>query len=149
MQLRKFTQGDIQTVRLFDKKHAPHPPKYHIDTTNELTSFFNKKSFVCYGLYHDRVMVGHVSYWKDTKNIYYLNALVIHTQHRKKGLASNVFNKIKEEIKEKGGKEIFLTVSPLNKDAISFYEKQGFKVYNSKTDVYSLGSDRLYMKFTL
>lgn len=149
MQLRRFTRADIQTIRDFDKKHAPHPPQYHIDTTRELNSFFDNKDFVCYGIYMDQKMIGQVSYVKYAENVYFLNALVIHTQHRKKGLASSVFNKVKEEIKEKGGKEIFLTVSPLNKGAASFYEKHGFKIYDTKKNVYGIGSNRLYMKLVL
>lgn len=149
MQLLKLAQADIPTILAFDKKHAPHPPLYHKGTISELNSFFDNKSAVCYAIYENQTMIGHVSYMEDTENIYYLDALVMHPRYRKKGVAGNVFDKIKEEIKKKGGKEIFLTVSPLNKTAISFYEKHRFRIYDSKKNVYGPGSDRFYMKLKL
>lgn len=149
MQYILLSRDDIDKIRSFDQTHAPLLPVYHTDTEEELTTFFKDKTFICYGLLKDKQFIGHCSYMKDKGCTYYLNAISIHRDQRRRGIASSVFNKVKQEIVDKGGKVIFLTVAPQNAPAVKFYEKHGFQTYNVKKNVYGPDADRLYMKLIL
>ena len=67
-----------------------------------------------------------------SKNIYYINDIVVDEKFRKKGIGRKLYNYIKEKAIDDNIDSIELNVWSFNKDAIKFYESLGMKVKNMK-----------------
>ncbi|MGC9517996.1 MAG: GNAT family N-acetyltransferase [Methanomicrobiales archaeon] len=96
---------------------------YHIFTkffSNTSLVFESNKNNEIYGF-----LLGFIS----QKNLEeaYIHLLCLRTEIRGKGFAKKIIEKFSHEIKSKGCKKITLITKPINKDAIKFYTKLGFK----------------------
>ena len=67
-----------------------------------------------------------------SKNIYYINDIVVDEKFRKKGIGRKLYNYIKEKAIDDNIDSIELNVWSFNKDAIKFYESLGMNVKNMK-----------------
>ncbi|MBO5414904.1 MAG: GNAT family N-acetyltransferase [Bacilli bacterium] len=67
-----------------------------------------------------------------SKNIYYINDIVVDEKFRKKGIGRKLYNYIKEKAIDDNIDSIELNVWSFNKAAIKFYESLGMKVKNMK-----------------
>lgn len=59
-----------------------------------------------------------------------IGVLVVKEGYRGKGIGTNLLDFVKEYAKSNGCTDLYLTVNEENKNAISLYEKYGFKVKN-------------------
>lgn len=127
--------------------HAKNCPEVFIETD----IFFTKK------FYNKRLKNGHIYFLakegnevlgiiginkcsNDFVKILCVNSLYIKEQYRKQGIATKLFDKVKEYFNENCiGSDwcdcLSLNVSSFNKNAISFYEKLGFKFQSHNMDL--------------
>jgi len=107
--------------------------KLELDLANEFIGY--------YFITMNRVLIGFlkINYKTgiedfNTENACELEKMYVHTKYRGRGIGRDVINLIIDKIR-KGKKTIlFLDVLDTNNDAISFYEKIGFK-FHSKTQL--------------
>lgn len=72
--------------------------------------------------------------------------IAVNDQHRKKGIAQNLFNFTLKYLEQKNIKNIFLEVSDKNRIAYNFYLKNNFKVINTRKNYYSDNSNAIIMQ---
>jgi len=63
--------------------------------------------------------------------------LAVHKDFRRRGIATELMQRVLEELKEKGCRLLYLEVRVSNIDAIKFYERFGFKVASFRRKYYS------------
>ena len=85
---------------------------------------------------HENNVVGYVCtrYVLDEGHI--LN-LAVHGDFRRCGIATELMNRVLEELKGKGCRLLYLEVRVSNLEAIKFYERFGFKVASFRRKYYS------------
>lgn len=64
---------------------------------------------------------------------------------RKKGIATNLINRLIEFVKDSGRDKIFLEVRLSNRNAINLYTKLGFKTYAQRKNYYEGTEDAICM----
>ena len=75
-------------------------------------------------------------YVNDKRNkIAYLIFLAIHEKYRKLGLGTSLITKAEKTAIDSGMKKIKLEVRKLNRNAIRFYEKNGYKYIDEASDI--------------
>lgn len=151
MELRELTKENIADVLLLEKNHAPEKPYYSKYDEEALNFIFdNPNTCNAIGLFDNNKLVGWGSYrtnWHrhSKENGVEISSIVINKNYRRKGLGKKILFEIIKNMKNRNVDNIYLTVSPLNIDALLLYLKNGFIIYNYKKDVYGPGSDRLYL----
>lgn len=95
---------------------------YHI-----FTKFFRNSSLVVET--GDKVVVGFLLGFISQENPQdaYLHLLCIVPEYRGMGLAKSMIGKLLDILGEKGCHRLYLITKPLNRNAIEFYERLGFK----------------------
>jgi diamine N-acetyltransferase len=89
------------------------------------------------GIAYQRVLeedqiVGFASYGPvDRASVFKLHKLYVHPDWHGRGLGSRLLQYCECEIRKNGGQQLILTVNKRNLKAISFYEKQEFKIADS------------------
>lgn len=154
MELRQLKKENIPDILLLEKDHAPEKPYYSKYDEEALNFIFNNpKTCEAIGLFDNNKLIGWGSYrtnWHrhSKENGVEISSIVINKNYRRRGLGKKILNEIIVKMKKRGIINIYLTVSPLNNDALLLYIKNGFVIYNYKKDVYGPGSDRLYLNFS-
>ena len=82
----------------------------------------------------------------DTAHLY---KILLHPDCQGLGLAGVFWKDILSEMKNSNIRSIYLEVNTKNAQAITFYEKQGFKLIRTNKAFYSSGEDALIMTLTL
>ena len=103
-----------------------------------LSEFSNKASSNWVYMKNNKV-IGYLFGWKIDCD-YHINNIAVDLLERRKGIAGKMINNI---IFNLNIKKIFLEVSNLNQDAISLYQKLGFKESGSRIKYYHDGSDAI------
>ncbi len=106
-------------------------------------------------IYHGAVYIieadnnpaGIAEYMRDMEeeNTAYLYGLAVAKEYRGQGWGKQLLAESLQEIKEKGIKQVELTVDPANKRACTLYRKFGFEKIEQRKDEYGAGEDRLVM----
>jgi ribosomal protein S18 acetylase RimI-like enzyme len=97
---------------------------YHI-----FTKFFQNTVFVAEKLQNKNeiiigFLIGFISQTNSSEG--YIHQLCVDPEYRGEGVAFNLIRNFLDAVSEIGCKKVYLIVKPINKDAISFYEKLGF-----------------------
>ena len=71
----------------------------------------------------------------------YLSDLIIHPNHRRKGLGTYLMNEVKLRVRSRGTTEIYLCVAEENVGALQMYERLGYKVLDYLDGRRGLGVD--------
>jgi len=142
--IRILTPNDTEIyrqLRLLSLKTDPLAflSTYDVETKYDL-SYFRQKIFNSikhplygiYGLFDKDKLVAFAqladSYYKNKRHIAYLNEVYVHTDLRRKGVASKLVKHLIDKAKENPLLEqLHLRVNSQNSGAISFYEKLGFE----------------------
>ncbi|MDG1660140.1 MAG: GNAT family N-acetyltransferase [Winogradskyella sp.] len=148
---------DIQIKVLSIKDHPTllsllkriYPPSYkHLWQNEDCSFYFNKfygkenlkielsnANAAYYFVYHNSNRVGilrfvHHTPFEDFPKIKstYLNRIYLGEEAQGKGVAKQLFNWTENYVKENGGHLIWLKVMDSQKQALRFYEKQGYKL---------------------
>ncbi|AEW86854.1 N-acetyltransferase [Flavobacterium columnare] len=111
-------------TKLFDE--------YLVDIDGEQKDFFthfnNKYLENVLIVYEDDQVVGCGGYKEHTPNTVEIKRMFVHPEHRKKGIANLILNTIEDWAKQKGYQNFILETSPKLTNAISLYEKKGYKL---------------------
>ena len=98
----------------------------------DLENMSLQEAFKIWNIYRDR-LVGYVCF-SQVKNEVEIIKIGIMKSHQGKNYGTHLITKIKNL----SIKKIFLEVSSLNKTAIKFYEKNGFKIIGVRKNYYTL-----------
>ena len=98
----------------------------------DLENMSLQEAFKIWKIYRDR-LVGYVCFFQ-VKNEVEIIKIGIMKSHQGKNYGTHLITKIKNL----SIKKIFLEVSSLNKTAIKFYEKNGFKIIGVRKNYYTL-----------
>lgn len=154
MEIKRLTQNNIPQILELESKHAPEKPLYAKYDTEALTFIFNHPEMcIAYGIFEKENLIAWGAYrsgWDNFSSledgVFEISSVVVHSDHRRKGLGNKLLLKLLEEIKKNQKyKKIYLTVSPKNTGALLLYLKNGFDIYDFKKNVYGENAHRLYL----
>lgn len=127
MNIRNVKEGDFIKIAELARKCKPMATErnsiYHL-----FTKFFSSTSFVAEE--NHRIigfLLGFIS--QDNPKEAYIHLLCVHPRFRGDSIASKLLREFIETVKRKNIRRISLITKPINKRAISFYKKHGFKDY--------------------
>jgi ribosomal protein S18 acetylase RimI-like enzyme len=95
------------------------------EITNTL-DFFGSMRLLIY----DKLIVRRMLTSEIKADEYYISVLCVNKKYQRKGIGKNLINNVKQIAKEKKCTRIILDVSTNNTNAITFYKKLGFKIYD-------------------
>jgi ribosomal protein S18 acetylase RimI-like enzyme len=127
LNIRNVKERDFTRIAELAQKCKPMATErnsiYHL-----FTKFFSSTSFVAEK--NQRIigfLLGFIS--QDNPKEAYIHLLCVHPRYRGEGIASKLLGEFIETVKKKNIRRISLITKPINKKAISFYRKHGFKDY--------------------
>lgn len=82
----------------------------------------------------------------DTAHLY---KIVVRKELRNSGIAHTFWKEMSNKLSNSGIRQVYLEVNTKNLPAIGFYEKEGFRVLQTKKGFYSQGEDAFVMILTL
>jgi len=140
MILRKATTNDIDTIlqiheELFDYKWT------YDNYANELE--FDIASFVV--LEEDDKIIGYYI-THDIFDILEIIMLAVIKNKQHEGLGTYLLEQIEKELHVNGNDNLYLEVDVNNKQAISFYEKNGFSQIDIRKNYYGKDKDAMIMR---
>lgn len=109
--------------------------------TEDLKSLSNRE---VYGFFSEDALLGYIVWLKVVDVADILNLLVF-PEHRKSGKATALLIDTIDTLKQTGIKTFYLEVKKSNKQAISVYEKVGFKVVREIKNYYENEDGLAYM----
>lgn len=90
--------------------------------------------------------IGYCSDYFSTDYSYWLGWLVVSKNERRKDIGSHLLKKVERGLKRKGNvKRLFVSVDDKNKQAISFYNDQGFNFEARLRAYYSAKGDQIVL----
>jgi ribosomal protein S18 acetylase RimI-like enzyme len=72
---------------------------------------------------------------------FYLTDLLVEKEYRKKGIGKNLLYLLEEKVKKLGVKFVWTWTAEY--EGLSFYQKQGYKVFNTQENYYPSGHSRV------
>jgi len=75
--------------------------------------------------------------WRTGERIGEIESLAVLPDHRRRGLGSRIFERLHDELRQRGVTDVVLGVLPGNTDAVRFYERHGYRptwLYLSRLD---------------
>lgn len=76
-----------------------------------------------------RKLIGFARY-VDQHGVYFLREIFVVQEYQKKGIGSGLLEAIEKDIGKRGGQGLFLSVSPYNLNALSFFVRMGYDTLN-------------------
>ncbi|NHJ49385.1 MAG: GNAT family N-acetyltransferase [Asgard group archaeon] len=98
----------------------------------------NKEVYVA--IFNQEV-VGFIAIKKDILFANYIRRIVVREDIRSKGIGAMLMKFIEELTLESGLPNVFLITTTVNKKAVEFYEKNGYKIIGTLPDFIKLGID--------
>ena len=96
----------------------------------------------------DNQIVGVIGYSCDyfsTDYSYWLGWFLVRRKYRRRNIGSELLEKVESELKKYEVKKLFVSTDDKNKNAISFYTKNGFSFEARLQDYYYAGEDQIIM----
>ena len=128
--IREATPNDVSQIEEIEKSSfsTPWSEKWLIEEINKPDDLFwvieDEKNVLGYAV------VGKLGTEAELYNIAVDNA------HRGKGIGNALMENLKKELSESGTEAVFLEVRETNSNAISLYEKHGFKSVGRRKNYY-------------
>ncbi|HWT76130.1 MAG TPA: GNAT family N-acetyltransferase [Mobilitalea sp.] len=85
-----------------------------------------EKGHMMYGMMDGKKIIGYMQLEKNTKELYFLQKLVVLPEYRHKGLGKKLLNYAKELVKGLGGSRISISIIEENKVLKNWYIAYGF-----------------------
>lgn len=143
LMIRRYKSSDNEKVKNLYKLGSIHSEigyrsgSWEADFDDIEGHFFNGGEFLV-GLIDDEVVaIG--GYRKIPKNIGQVRRMRVHPNHRRKGYAQQIIQKLEEEAKRNKISELQLKTSTQQKMAQSFYEKNGYMKMKKEKEYYTEG----------
>ena len=115
--------------------------KQHFGQTEDLKSLSNRE---VYGFFSEDTLLGYIVWLKVVDVADILN-LFVFPKYRKSGKATALLLATIDTLKQTGIKTFYLEVKKSNKQAISIYEKVGFKIVREIKNYYENEDGLAYM----
>ncbi len=153
MELKTLTKDHINDILCLETESGPDKPLY-VRYNEEALNFIFDHPETCgaVGMFEGKKLLAWGAYRTDWRGhnkeegIYEVSSIVVDKAHRGKGLGGAILKDIIDRIKHSQKyKEIYLTVSPLNLNALMLYLKNGFVINDFQKDVYGPGTDRVFL----
>ncbi len=150
MKIITLSKKHIANIQKLERESAPEKPDYVKYTLEELQELFdNPEKCQVFGIYLGNELVAWSSYRWIKDNLYEFSSVVVHKNHRGKGMGKALLKYTAGEIlNNHKDAEIYLTVYPQNFNALILYLKNNFLIYDFKKDYYGPGADRLFLKYS-
>ena len=133
MTFRKATQADAAAIAQMEKRYIECPWSENVvrqTLADELSTIY----LLCEG---EKVIgYGGLKMVLDTAEIY---KIAVHEEHRRKGCATEILQKLLAHAVVHGGKEVFLEVNENNVAACKLYMAHGFKISHMRKNYYTNG----------
>lgn len=118
--VRYATEGDLETTVEIERLSFPHPwdYDYHKEALKDL--------FI---VYDDGGVLGYViavCYYRQSKAM--IMKLAVHPDHRGKGIARDLMQRIVEVLRQAGISEVEIDAKMIGKGPVALYERFGFRV---------------------
>lgn len=81
-------------------------------------------------LIYDKLLISRILTTKISPDDFYISVICVNNAHSRRGIGENLLKNAKSIAKEKKCKRIILDVSKENSNAITFYKKNGLKIYD-------------------
>lgn len=135
--IRKLTIDDYEAVKNFiselHKMHVENRPDFYLEnecpiTLKEYKSLLKKEKISIAFVVNNKIAGICLATIKNRieKSIY-IDDIFVLSEYRRQGIATKLFEQIKEISKDIGAKRIDLTVWQFNKSAFDFYKSLGMK----------------------
>ncbi len=126
---------DLDEIGMFQKNDTPplNPPP-HLSLT-EVQAAYNKGN-VFRGFFIEDKLIAYI-WFELKKSSIYIDSIVVHLDHRKKGLGTSLLNYV-EEIAHKHDSitQINATTDPFNYNSLYIFFKLGYKVIDYKINYF-------------
>ena len=80
-------------------------------------------------------LIGFVSQTYPTESYMYIHFIGVHPDHRKDGIAKNLYQMFFDKVKEMGCEIVRCVTSPVNKTSIAFHTRMGFHIDKGTSEV--------------
>eukprot|EP01029_Cantina_marsupialis_P028346 TRINITY_DN776036_c0_g1_i1.p1 TRINITY_DN776036_c0_g1~~TRINITY_DN776036_c0_g1_i1.p1 ORF type:complete len:190 (+),score=21.87 TRINITY_DN776036_c0_g1_i1:68-637(+) len=144
--IRDFRKSDIPTLKVIQDRNFPI--KYSDDFYDRIGS--GNKARIGFVAVENDDIVGFVSFLTYStpflkKRVGYITTLVVPEEHRRRGIASLLLNRLVEICKTRQCVEISLHCLATNTPAIAMYKKNGYNFQRTVKDYYTFG-DAIILK---
>ena len=113
-------------------------------STNQIINQFNKDTNLSFGAFYNETLVSFIIgnlFNIEKKSEYEILLLYVSRHFRKKGLGTQLINKIKENNSRL--KKIYLEVSKNNSEGIAFYSKMQFKTIYTRKNYFLINNKKI------
>ncbi|MGI6210084.1 MAG: GNAT family N-acetyltransferase [Bacilli bacterium] len=135
---------DANGIKIWDDSY----PFAYFESDIENKQFYvlvdNKKIISAFALLKTHEGKNSMNWENKDSKAFYLNRFAVDSNYLKKGIGSLMVSKAKEVAEEKGADYLRLFVVTINKPAIKFYEKNGFRKVEGILNTYLADDTVLY-----
>jgi ribosomal protein S18 acetylase RimI-like enzyme len=141
--IRRYQSSDKEKVKELYELASHHSEigyrsgPWEADFDDMEGHYFNGGEFLV-GLINDEI-IAMGGYRKIPNGIAQIRRMRVHPDHRRKGYAQQIINKLEEEAQRNKMSEIQLKTSTQQKMAQNFYEKNGYMKMEKEKEYYSEG----------
>ena len=128
MEIVKAKLGDVKKLAELNKcliEDERHPNPMNITELTERMNEWLATDYICYTVKENGDIVAYCLYGDDGSH-YYMRQLYVDRAHRRKGIATQLLDWLYENVWT--DKKVRLDVFAHNEDAVSFYERYGFRI---------------------
>ncbi|MBI5573693.1 MAG: ribosomal protein S18-alanine N-acetyltransferase [Elusimicrobia bacterium] len=143
IEIRRVRIDDIRTIAEIEKKSYPDPWSENLFKREMHLEFSN-----FFAAIKDHEIAGYICFWKVSDEGHLTN-ITVKEKFRRKGIGSGLMKYIIDISYAMGIKKMFLDVRAINYQALSLYEKFGFKKIGVRKKYYSNSDDAVVMSKTL
>lgn len=140
--IRLANQNDISALADLDKLCNPTPW-----LPTQFQAALNNTHDVIWLAQQQQEIVGLIV-WQSILNEIELHLIATHPQHRRKGIASKLLNKMFQAAQQQNTKKILLEVRASNQVAQTLYQQQGFQIIGTRRQYYRNQEDAVIMEKT-
>ncbi len=138
MQIRKATKKDVPAlIKLYSNLPQLRDFAGQQYRSNYFEAFLNKKNRIVLVAEHEQEIIGGLNAeFENTAQYAFLNNIVVKKTYRKRGVATALLKRIREESKKQKNKRLILVVYDWNKPMHQLMKELRYEKYG-KTVVYS------------
>ncbi len=142
--IEEITAQDLDGIIAIEQVSFPTPwPRQFFDMELKSSKSYKRVSKI------DGTVVGYIIALKVYDEVHILN-LAVHPEHRRKGIGRGLLSECLRHFSNSGIRSAILEVRVQNKNAITLYEKAGFRPIGLRRKYYSdTGEDALVMKLDM
>jgi ribosomal protein S18 acetylase RimI-like enzyme len=147
--IERLGPDDSKQILSLENESAPDQKIYERYDEEALSAIFSQPNEAgALGIFENERLIAWGSYRKATgeSGLYEISAVLVARDRRRRHLGSRILDALLAELRaHQTCQRIYLTVSPLNEQAVQIYVKKGFSSRALQPDLYGPGADRVTM----